>query len=197
VLTRANAKVWTVVLVAAYIAVSVIMWVLAFNLGEDKSRAAMIGAASAFSVGGAAVAGGGFNAWRTGRMEQARKEKEQRQDAYVRMLGALADYTRACADVLHYRNVSENTPPSDKDADRIVALAKEKLVTAQLHASDALLGLRQAFAAVELVATNEVNRAMVSLRARVDESPDGIAMIDDATSSRFVAEARKDLGYNA
>jgi hypothetical protein len=185
------------VLLVVYVAISVIMWLVAFNLGDDKSRAAMIGAASAFSVGGAAVAGAGFNASRTGRMEQARQDKEKRQDAYARMLGALADYSRACTDVLHYRNVSENPPPSDKDADRIVALAKEKLVTAQPRASDALLGLRQAFAAVELVATDQVSQAMASLRARIDEAPDGIAMIDDNTSSRFVAEARKDLGSKA
>jgi hypothetical protein len=194
---------WTVVLPLAYVGVSVVMWVVAFNLDDDKAQAAMIGAASAFSVGGAAVIGGGFNAWRTSRMEQARKEKEQRQDAYVRLLGALADYSRACADVRDYKRTSDeyertSEAPSSSEEDKyLLLLSQQKLVAANEHAREVKLGLEQAFAAVELVATKKVLPAMASLKECIDAAQPGEAIIDRSEWVPFVAKAREELGFEA
>jgi hypothetical protein len=191
--TGVKATAWSVVLLTAYVGGSIIMWRVAFNLGEDRSRAAMIGAASAFSTAGAAVLGGWFTARRTSRLQQAREDKEKRRDAYVRVLGALADYGRACTDVLDFQKISKSTLPPGEEGETTLLLARENLVAAQAHARAVLVGLEQAFAAVDLVATPRVRRAMASLKERIDEAPPGEAVMDDSTSSQFVAEARRDL----
>ena len=101
-------------LLVVYVGISAILWVVAYDQDEDKSRAALIGVAGAFTVGGAAVVGGWFNAWRTSRLQQAREGKQRKLDVYVSVLAALADYGRVCDEVMKYLGVvQDNTQDPD------------------------------------------------------------------------------------
>lgn len=193
VFSRITANVLSGALMLLYVAIATVMWVSVSQFEddqEDKSRAAMIGAASAFTAGGAAVAGGWFNGWRTSRLQQARDDKEKRREAYARLLGTLSDYRRASAEVKDFKQIIDKGAAED-----VRGLAEEKLVAAQAHARGALLSLEQAFAGAELVATDAVREAMAPLMHAATDGKPGEASIDESKSSAFVDAARRDLGF--
>jgi hypothetical protein len=191
----AKGNAWSLILATAYVVVGVVLWVVAYQLDQDRSRAALIGAAGAFSVGGAAVLGAWFNGWREGRLRQAQQDRQDRKEAYVRLLGSLADYGDACKSVLGYKQIAET--PAPKGREGAVEKAKGELLLAYERARAVRGVLLQNFAAVELIPSAPVAQAVTDLRAAIDRAPEGEVVVDASMSTEFLTQTRRELGYGS
>ena len=91
----------TITFFAAYATVAIALWLVAYGTEDDKSRGALIATAGAVTGGLLAVAGGWFNAWRTGLAQEARELATARRTAYAEVVNLARDleYDRSEANI--------------------------------------------------------------------------------------------------
>src|SRR3954447_5471150 len=103
---KTRSTVFLALLLVAYISVAVIMWVPAFGLSADKSRAAMAGAASAFSVGGARGARSCVQCFPQQRLTGGAGSQRKSKRGFAGLLTAIRDFELACDEVKFYRRTT-------------------------------------------------------------------------------------------
>jgi hypothetical protein len=181
------------VLLMVYAALAAALWVVAFDMTADKSRAAMIGAASAFTAAGAAVAGAGFNAARSSALQARRDLDQTRRLTFASLLTALRELQIACTDAAYYFAKSSDTHAS-QDARE---LAEEKLLIALNDAGAKRLALAQVYDSARLVSTSGTQAEALSFIGPLLTSTDITSItVDDSQVSALIERVRRDLGIH-
>ena len=89
-----RAAILACVFLVGYAAAAALLWYLAYDTHSDKSRAALIGAATALSAGIAGVMSALITSWRANILEERRALRTLRRDAAARALVGMADMER-------------------------------------------------------------------------------------------------------
>lgn len=150
-----------------YAALVGVLWYIAYNQQDDKSRAALIGAASALTAGLAAVGGSWFTAWRTSQTHRLTEIRTVRRTHYANVLGLLSTYDTYRKQAHGWYEKSGQAGLSDTARNK----SAERSVAAFEQADEMRPQIAAALGAADLVAGPEVRTAVAALREAIDSMP--------------------------
>lgn len=160
-----------VVVLALFVIVVAVLWIWALHMkGDDKDRAAVIGAAAALSGAGAAFIGTLYTNIQVSKLNQTNQKADRRFAVYTELTRRMDEFENA---ELRARRASANqdrvrSDPSAHDVDKRVA--NDVLLADRMTAGALFNQIRPALGAANDLATDELRVLLATLRTALTDT---------------------------
>jgi hypothetical protein len=171
-----------------YVAGAALLWKLAYDTTGDKSRASLIGAATAVTAGIAGIAGAWFTSWRASQLQEQQEYRALRRQLYGQVLVALSDFRQACNQVRVWVKVVAQAQTNEDRTVREASLLDAEKYKEQCHGV-----LSQTLAGVDLFGSPSVQSVVDTFReplqsATANDKPEDSELA--TWSTNFINAAR-------
>jgi len=192
VTTARTARVLLVAMTVAYLAIASAMWVIAFSIADQQPRAAMIGAASAFTAAGAGVIGGLYSAGRGNALQRERELDAIKREAFVQTIIAIDELSSALEDKKVYKAAME-----DNAHPEVQQSAKDKWVPCLQDVEKRRDVLLRAVLRVRLICKHHLRNDLEAFADNLRGTTAAELAIDDSTTTSIEDRMRAELGVTS
>lgn len=168
--TTLTRRATTVIFFSAYAAITIALWLVAYSAQDDKSRGALIATAGAVTGGLLAVAGGWFNAWRTGMAQEKRELATARRTAYAEVVNTVREFEHDRSEAYIRLAAVADAPPEAQDFNRRKAL--DHWIAARALRRQLLAALTTAEVSSEGDALVQVRKLKMEIEGLKDSGPE-------------------------